>query len=182
MDKAKGFTLIEVMIVIGIVGIMAAVAIPNVSSFMDKQKITNAAESIYSQVVYARSEAIARSRNVVVNVTVDVDDPTVWAIGVSTIVNCDPTHDLGGANPCVLSVDGTDVLKRITSTDYTGIELASTTNQFLFDPRRGTAPGSNNDTISISFKNRELNVIVGVIGRARLCTPAPASVGGYSTC
>ena len=42
LRKAKGFTLIELMIVVAIIGIMAAIAIPNFLNYMCKAKQSEA--------------------------------------------------------------------------------------------------------------------------------------------
>lgn len=187
MRVEKGFSLIELMLVIGILGILVAIALPNMNSYMDKRKVINAAESIYSQLVYARSEAIARSSNVTVNITTNPADAQDWALGVGTDAACDPTHIIGDAAPCTLSVSGTPVLKRIVSTDYPGVSILTTTNQVTFDPVRGTVGVGQNGTVRIGLLRDgnvlyELDVFVGVIGRVRMCTPAVGSVGGYAAC
>jgi prepilin-type N-terminal cleavage/methylation domain-containing protein len=46
LRKMKGFTLIELMIVVAIIGIMAAIAIPNFMNYMCKSKQTEAKQSL----------------------------------------------------------------------------------------------------------------------------------------
>ena len=66
--KSEGFTLIELMIVIAIIGILAAIAIPNFISYRDKS-YCSAAESDAQTILAAISDYFANPDNVSVSET-----------------------------------------------------------------------------------------------------------------
>jgi prepilin-type N-terminal cleavage/methylation domain-containing protein len=64
----KGVTLIELIIVLTIVAIGAAIAAPNINGWMARSKLNAEARNVYSVFQLARSEAIKRNQNVAVSI------------------------------------------------------------------------------------------------------------------
>lgn len=184
MQKDRGFTLLELMIVVAIIGILASVALPNMSQYMDNRRVVGAAEEIMQFLTSARSEAIARSKQVEVRIV--ADGTSTWAVGMEQEPavgdpDCDPTVAVPtAADACVLSVSGADILRRIISTDHPNTNVATTAGTINFDPVRGTA---NVATITITnAAGSQLRVITSLTGRVRICRPNASGKRGYSAC
>ena len=176
-----GFTLIEAMVTLAIIAILVTQAVPAFNQTMERQRITRAAESVLSDVRWARSEAIKRNRQVRLYFTT----ASPWGYAICTAVS---TVSIGDFDSCdtdstksnrLKTVDGGNGFSATTlsSSVFTPGPVAHTT----FEPARGTnqQPG----TINITTTNYSVNITVSALGRARICIPTGATAfGGYATC
>ncbi|MDF0650418.1 MAG: prepilin-type N-terminal cleavage/methylation domain-containing protein [Nitrospira sp.] len=68
-NDQRGFTLLEIMIVVAIIGIAAGLAIPNFTMMYARHELYQATTSLYNRFVFARSAAISRNAMIVATPT-----------------------------------------------------------------------------------------------------------------
>lgn len=76
--NSRGFTIIELIVVIAIMGVLMAIAIPNFSQWTTNYRLKAAAREIYSNFQKARIEAIKTNSNVVVSFNLGADTYQVF--------------------------------------------------------------------------------------------------------
>lgn len=82
--KIKGFTLVELVIVVSLVGILATFAVPSFNEMIANARLNSLASDLHSQLAVARSEAI--KNNFPVTICASIDQQTCsgsndWSTG-----------------------------------------------------------------------------------------------------
>ena len=116
-SKQSGFTLIEMMIVIAIMGIFAGIAIPNYLSYMPKHRLNGAARQVMGDLMAARMQAV--SQNTTVTVAYVSDRKYKISTEEKTINYSDVT--MGGFTDISFYSRGTATNRTITLTNSTGL-------------------------------------------------------------
>ncbi|MBV5329871.1 MAG: GspH/FimT family pseudopilin [Chlorobium sp.] len=62
-NTQKGFTLVEVLIVVTIIGILSAIAVPSFLAWLPNMRIRAEARDLYSNIQRIRSEAVKNNQN-----------------------------------------------------------------------------------------------------------------------
>lgn len=164
--KQQGFNLLELMVAVAVLAIVVSIAVPSFSRAIEKRNTIGAAEALYSQIQLARSESIARSQPVFMNIVGGAN----WAVGFGSDQNCDPSDN---SPACTLpDLEGNNAITHLlTSVDVGNVSVTATTNQLAFMPQRGMVNGT---TISITSQGNVGYVItlnVGMLGQVSLCSP-----------
>jgi len=162
-----GFTLTELMITVAIIGIVASLAVPSFQDMIERNRLKEAVESLKSDLMFARAEAIKRSTNI--NVSIAINGSS-WCYGIDDDnTACDCTV----ANDCAIkTVDGSQF-------QGTTVPVATSTN-IVFGFRRGTALANG---VTISTSSYSARPVVGNVGRVTICSPdSSAAMGAYDAC
>jgi len=173
-----GFTLLELMLVVAIAGVLASIAVPSFSKMIERNRLKEAAESLKSDLMFARTEAIKQSQDIIVN-----RDTSAWCYGLNIAKDLDADGEVDDGCDCT-QTDDTQAdycsLKRVLGSTFTQTNLASTSGNTTFSFRRGTANAGNTCFSTTTYK---LRVKVSNTGRVTVCTnTGSASVIGYESC
>lgn len=106
--RIGGFTAVELMVVVAILGMVTAMAAPSFTPWIESWRVRQTAEQLQSTLYYTRSEAIRRGGRVVIqklpngtNGCTEASSTTDWGCGWFV---CDDANDNGtcGATEAVL--------------------------------------------------------------------------------
>ncbi|MDB9430198.1 type II secretion system protein [Microcystis aeruginosa CS-555/01A07] len=80
VHKNQGFTLLEILVALAITGILAALTLPNLSAWLNRNKVKEATDAIQLALEDAQRQAIRRGRSCTINFTNPTGtSPTVYS-------------------------------------------------------------------------------------------------------
>jgi type IV fimbrial biogenesis protein FimT len=102
LRKKSGFTLIELIIAIGMISILTAIAIPNVMSWLPNYRLKAAARDLYSNMQKAKMEAVKSNKDVLIGFVVGTYDPAGVIGSYQVFVDDSPANGAFDAGEQVL--------------------------------------------------------------------------------
>ena len=175
IHKNKGMTLIELMVVIGIVAILAAIAAPSFAQLLASNRVQAATSEFQAALALARGEAIKRGGDahvtVVANGLTGTPPTAAWQQGVTVF------YDMtSNANADVAPSDTTLFQLKTAALTSSVVVMSSFTNSIVYNGMGRPLPATGaqgNGTIAFGDKNGNTDwrcTIVSATGRVRSTT------------
>lgn len=185
-----GFTFIELLVVITLIGISLTLAIPSWDKVSQKRRVTNVTEQAAAFLAVAQGEA--QKRNQPVSLAFSRSSAQTWCIGAAVgLGGCDCT-ETGADSAQYCALDGAQ--SSIQAADFPFVNLVQAIDsqpgggdaRVTFDPIRGILQPAG-DSLQLTFESAngdlQLRLQLGPTGLLSICNPdADKVVSGYKTC
>ncbi|MEK6748691.1 MAG: GspH/FimT family pseudopilin [Pseudomonadota bacterium] len=154
--QTQGFTLVELLITLSVVGIIMAWAIPSMGQLFERGRVRGIGEEFGAVLSLARSEAMMSNASVYVQITAGAD----WCWGIrdsATACNCK------AANSCTVRGQA----RQASVVQYSGITMNTGSFDMIFDSR-----GTVTATAPVEFQSGKTKgrVSISAVGRTRTCS------------
>lgn len=146
--KMSGFTLLELMVSMAIMGVLAGIAIPNYISYLPKARLNGAASTVMADLMAARMKAVKLGKRT-----------KAFFIDTHQYKICDDANGDG----TVADGEG-DVFLRDIQSEFSDVTFSSTNNP-IFHPR-GTA--TNLATVTFQNSSGTKSLTVNIAGTVRI--------------
>lgn len=181
----RGFTLVELMMSIVLIGIGTSLALPSYRDMIDKRQLTNNAERLASFV--SSVQTISSRTNQVVTVSYSHTDHENWCIGaVIDDTACDCTETVTTASDFCAIDSQKFVMDDGDTNDQALLHSITGDGAYSFDPIRGLFLDLDDSlTMELHSDNRKfkLNLVVSSTGQVILCSDdSEHAIPGYAVC
>jgi len=164
--KSAGFTLIELMLGVAILGILLSVGMPSFTRMIRNAEIRSAAESVSNGVQRARAEAVSRNAKV------------QFVLGAGT--SWDVNFVTNPVSPSLDSRSSSDSINATLTAVASDLSTAATTITFnqlgQVVANFPVSPTLSQVTFAATGGNQTLLIKIGAGGNARVCDPSLPAV------
>ncbi len=173
----QGLSLVEMMVVIGVIGILAAVAIPSMLDLINKRRVEMAAAQLSTDIAYARSQTALRGNRIELRFRNDAQN-SCYTVSIYRPVG--PFCDCLNAAPCP-GGGGRTALRTQALRKQAGVSLqpAVGSDYLNFYPPMSVVQPDVPVIAVAGSRGYRLEVRINGIGRAQVCDP-DGSMGGSS--
>lgn len=196
--RARGFSLLELMVVVTLVAILALLAAPSMAEWTRNQRIRGGAENLIQGLQLAREEAIRRNRPVSFWLVSDLSRDctlssasSLWVISINSPWNACNAAPSVTTDPLLVKASDAQALLYVRAFDQSGAAVS----QARFDGYGRTPDGVNriaqieirdpadaDKTDAASHTYRSLRVMVLGSGAVRMCDPRITTAGDTRAC
>jgi prepilin-type N-terminal cleavage/methylation domain-containing protein len=209
--RARGLTMVEMMVVVAIAAVILTLTAPSMRDFLARQRVAAINAELVTDLQLARSEAIARNRDVQIVFRVQSDAMTCYTIQTTgtTSGRCDCRKPIGSAclnsdgTPVALEVEEIKTVQVDRSTTVTLLPPEAPGHVIIFSRTRGLVGWGTHDVGNYagqpdpfaalvagwadfmvgveSSRSGKLRTQVNIAGRPQVCSP-DGSMRGVAAC
>jgi type IV fimbrial biogenesis protein FimT len=162
---SRGFSVLEVMVVVAIIGILLSVGLPSFFTYTQNMQIRSAAEQITAGLQIAKNEAIRRNSQA----ELALSNNTGWTITEVTSTGNRNVLQSRDANEGSVNVTAAYTPAGSTTVTFNGMGRVVSVNDDGTPPL--TQIDLDNPKISTVTDRRNLRIVIPIGGAVRLCDP-----------